>query len=118
MVKTLIVIVFAAVLAGRAEAHAHLESADPPVDSTLQAAPKSVTITFTEEVEPRFSTIEITDKQGRRVDQADVHLAPAGAKVLSVDLKPLPPGEYRVVWHATAVDTHKTQGSFGFTVKP
>jgi methionine-rich copper-binding protein CopC len=27
-------------------------------------------------------------------------------------------GTYRVTWHAVSVDTHKTQGSFTFTVAP
>ena len=29
----------------------------------------------------------------------------------------LPPGTYTVIWHVTSVDTHKTKGSFKFTVK-
>jgi methionine-rich copper-binding protein CopC len=33
-----------------------------------------------------------------------------------VALKPLRAGVYKVIWHATAVDTHKTDGSFNFTV--
>jgi methionine-rich copper-binding protein CopC len=27
-------------------------------------------------------------------------------------------GKYRVDWHAVAKDTHKTQGTYSFTVKP
>ena len=30
----------------------------------------------------------------------------------------LAPGAYTVHWHAVSVDTHHTQGDFGFTVKP
>ena len=32
--------------------------------------------------------------------------------------KPLPAGEYTVRWQAVSVDTHHTQGTFEFTVKP
>jgi methionine-rich copper-binding protein CopC len=32
--------------------------------------------------------------------------------------KPLSAGEYKVHWQAVSVDTHHTQGSFEFTVKP
>jgi hypothetical protein len=39
-------------------------------------------------------------------------------RMLSVKLKPLPPGVYAVEWHVTSVDTHKTEGHFTFTVKP
>jgi len=31
---------------------------------------------------------------------------------------PLPPGLYKVTWHAVSVDTHRTQGDFSFSVKP
>jgi copper resistance protein C len=32
--------------------------------------------------------------------------------------KPLSAGEYAVRWQAVSVDTHHTQGTFEFTVKP
>jgi copper resistance protein C len=31
---------------------------------------------------------------------------------------PLPPGPYKVAWHAVADDGHKTGGTFGFTLEP
>ena len=37
---------------------------------------------------------------------------------LSVPLRPLSTGVYKVTWHATSVDTHKTEGSYTFTVGP
>jgi hypothetical protein len=40
----------------------------------------------------------------------------------SVLVAPVPqalkPGVYTVTWHVVSVDTHKTQGSFNFTVAP
>ena len=104
--------------AGPAFAHAHLRSAEPAVDSTVATAPAAVSITYSEGIEPRFSTIEVQDAAGKRVDNNDAHLAPADNKVFSVSLPSLPPGRYKVIWHATAVDTHKTEGTFGFTIKP
>ena len=100
-----------------AHAHAHLKTATPAVGSTIASPPATVTIDFSEGVEPRFSTITVEDAQGKRVDKNDVHLA-GGDTHLAVGLTPLPPGTYTVVWHATAVDTHKTEGKFTFTVKP
>ena len=104
--------------AGAAQAHAHLRTAAPAVGGTVQASPPEVAITFTEGVEPRFSTVEVQDAAGKRVDKDDVHTAPTDNKVLSVGVPQLAPGTYTVTWHATAVDTHKTEGSFDFTVKP
>ncbi|HYA71564.1 MAG TPA: copper resistance protein CopC, partial [Roseiarcus sp.] len=44
---------------------------------------------------------------------------PADDSVLIAKVvKTLPPGVYTVTWRAVSVDTHKTQGSFSFTVKP
>jgi methionine-rich copper-binding protein CopC len=98
-----------------ASAHAFLKTASPPVGSTMQTAPAEVEITFTEGVEPAFSTIEVVDAKGTRVDKADPH--PTGDKThLAVGLRPLPPGAYKVSWHVTATDTHKTEGTYSFTI--
>lgn len=102
---------------GRAHAHAHLRTATPAAESTV-AAPAKVAINFTEGVEPRFSTIEVSDAAGKRVDKQDSHTAPSDSKLLSVGLPQLAPGTYTVVWRVTAVDTHKSEGSFKFTVRP
>lgn len=106
-----------AALPALAWGHAQLRSAQPPVGGTVQA-PASVELTFTEGVEPRFSTITVTDAAGNAVDRKDVHTPGSDARHLAIGLKPLGPGEYRVEWHATSVDTHKTEGSFTFRVTP
>jgi methionine-rich copper-binding protein CopC len=101
--------------AGAASAHAFLRASAPAVGSRMRQAPQEVVIDFTEGVEPMFSTIVVTDRSGARVDTGRAHLEGGNAR-LAVALKPLPPGTYKVLWHATATDTHKTQGSFTFTV--
>lgn len=73
---------------------------------------------FTEALEPRFSTIVVTDTQQQRVDKGDVHPAPDNPKRLIVGLKSLAPGKYKVIWHAVSVDTHSTDGTWVFTVGP
>ena len=35
---------------------------------------------------------------------------------MTVGLKALAPGSYKVRWHALSVDTHTTEGAFTFTV--
>jgi methionine-rich copper-binding protein CopC len=106
-----------AMLALQASAHAFLKTATPAVGSTVAQSPGQVVIDFTEGVEPRFSTIAVEDSQGKPVATGTPHLV-GGDTHLAVDIKPLPPGTYTVVWHATATDTHKTQGKFTFTVQP
>ena len=76
-------------------------------------------ITFTEGVEPKFSSIVVTGPGGKRVDQGEPHLVGGDSKQLAVGLgSGLAPGAYTVAWHATSVDSHKTDGSFQFTVAP
>ncbi|HST75230.1 MAG TPA: copper homeostasis periplasmic binding protein CopC [Acetobacteraceae bacterium] len=99
-------------------AHARLRSAEPAVGGTVRTAPAQVEITFSEAVEPRFSDITVHDASGRQVDRKDVHVSASDAHRLTVGLEALQPGQYTVNWHATSVDTHKTEGSYSFTVAP
>ena len=104
---------------GSALAHADLASAEPAAGATVKMAPTEIAITFTEEVEPKFSSIQVFDAGGKRVDEGAAHTAPDNEKLLSIGLKPLAPGTYKVIWHATSVDdSHKTKGNYEFTVKP
>ncbi len=102
--------------AGVAFAHAHLQKATPPVDGTVTQPPSQVAIQFTEAVEPRFSSIEVTNAAAQRVDTGQPHIVNGDAKQLAVSVPALPPGTYTVVWHATSVDTHKTDGRYRFIV--
>ena len=52
-----------------ARAHAFLDHATPSVGSTVQRAPAVVRLWFSQELEPAFSTIEVVDQSGRRVDE-------------------------------------------------
>ena len=106
-------------LAGRrAEAHAQLRQADPPVGASLRAAPDHVSLIFSEGVEPAFSSVTVTDAAGVRVDRDDLRRDPAQNTRLLLGLKSLASGTYRVDWKVTSVDTHKPQGSYTFTIQP
>jgi hypothetical protein len=97
-------------------AHAFLERTSPPVGSELAVAPPELSITFTEGVEPLFSTITVHGANGAAIATDTPHVAPDGNRRLSVKLPKLPPGTYTVNWHVTSVDTHKTEGNYTFTV--
>jgi methionine-rich copper-binding protein CopC len=104
---------FAALGTEGAYAHAFLNHASPLVGSTVRAAPSEVTLTFTQSLEPAFSSVQVTDAKGARVD---VGKAQVSGSTMRIGLKSLGPGTYRVRWQALSVDTHKTQGSFTFQV--
>ncbi len=103
--------------ASPAFAHAFLERALPPVGSTIEGSPKQVVLTFTEGVEPLFCTIELHDAHGSSIQASRPRTAPDNERQLVVDLPALPGGTYTVIWHATSVDTHKTEGNYQFTVR-
>ena len=105
-----------AVLPPAAFAHAFLERAEPRVGSKVERAPDRITLRFSEALEPAFSTVEVLDAAGRRVDRDDRKADPADAAVMRVSVPPLGPGKYRVKWRALSADTHVTQGDFTFEV--
>jgi len=106
--------VVAALLLGSAAAHAHayLDHANPRVGSTVRTAPRQVTLSFSQKLEPSFSSAQVTDAAGARVDQG----ARVSGMQINVSVKPLPPGTYRVHWKVLSVDTHTTEGNFTFRV--
>jgi hypothetical protein len=103
---------------GLASAHAHLQTTVPPVGSTVAAAPAELQLQFSEGVEPRFSTVVVTAGSGGAVNAGAIHTDPNDAKRVLVPVGQLAPGTYTVTWHAVSVDTHKTQGSYRFTIAP
>jgi copper resistance protein C len=118
-------IVAAAVLAGAVtlgaptvQAHAFLDHASPAVGSTVPTAPEAVTMWFTQELEPAFTTATVTDATGNTVDAGPAQVDPKDPSQLRVALKKLSPGTYTVSWHALSVDTHTTTGHFTFEIKP
>jgi len=112
--RFIVIIALALLLAPcAAQAHAQLDHASPKVGSTV-AAPKEVVLWFTEGVEPKFSSVEVVNDKGEQVQAGKARLM--GSAALRVPLKPLSPGTYQVIWKVLSVDTHRTQGSFSFTV--
>ena len=96
-----------------AHAHAFLDHASPLVGSTVGSAPHEVSLTFTQSLEPAFSSVQVTDAKGARVDTGKAQVS---GTTMRIGLKSIGPGTYRVHWQVLSVDTHKTQGSFSFQV--
>ncbi|HEX7271950.1 MAG TPA: copper resistance protein CopC [Casimicrobiaceae bacterium] len=99
-------------------AHAFLDHAAPAVGSVVHASPAQVRLWFTQPLEPAFSTAQVVDSAGKRVDAADARINPQDPTLLQVSLPQLPPGRYRVTWRVLSVDTHVTEGDFTFDVTP
>lgn len=94
-------------------AHAMLERASPPVGGAVSGSPGQVRLWFSEALEARFSSAEVTGPPG----PVSGHISVSGNQLV-IGLPRLVPGTYRVHWHVISVDTHKTEGSFTFEVRP
>lgn len=103
--------------AASAIAHGVLERAIPAADSTVHGSPAEVTLSFSQALEPAFSTLRVLDASGNRVDRQDQSLG-ADARRLRVSLPPLAPGSYRVLWRVLSKDGHISSGDLSFTVAP
>jgi len=101
-----------------AAAHAFLDHAMPAVGSTVHEAPVQIKLWFTQRLEPAFSSVQVLDQSGKRLDKGDSRLDPADTELLLVSVPQLAPGKYRVTWRVLSVDTHVTEGDFTFDVVP
>jgi methionine-rich copper-binding protein CopC len=99
-----------------ASAHAELRRTAPTVGGAVATAPAEVMVTFSEPLEPAFSSVVVRDAVGKRVDKADARLDPNDRTTMRVSLEQLPQGIYIVVWRALTKDTHRTDGAFIFRV--
>jgi methionine-rich copper-binding protein CopC len=103
---------------GSAQAHAFLVKSAPPVGSTVTAAPTTLLLTFTEGLEIPFCSVAVTDGMGMNDASGKPQAVPGHPEQMLVPLNIEMPGKITVSWHAVSVDTHKTEGSFSFTVAP
>ena len=120
--RTLLGVAGAVLLASRpgpAFAHAHLKAQEPAAGTTVPGPVGQLKLTFSEPLELAFSRVEVHASDKRDIKTGPLGLEPGHPTVLLVPLvEPLRAGRYMVDWHATASDTHKTQGHYEFVVAP
>jgi len=107
-----------ALSAQAAQAHAFLDHAVPAVGSTVAAAPTQVQLFYTQDLEPAFSGATLADANGQPIATGPAVFDPRNKAEMVLNLPRLPPGHYKVSWHALSVDTHRTTGAFSFDVQP
>lgn len=107
----------ALLLAQSAFAHAHPKERTPDAGATVGADEKQVSIEFDDALEPAFSSLKVTDATGKSVATGKSSVDANDKKHMTVALDALKPGVYTVSWVAVAVDGHRTQGRYTFTVK-
>ena len=111
-------------VAAPAVAHPKLLSSQPAAGSQV-AAPKVISLTFSEKLVPQFSGFDLmmtampgmSDHPPMKMQGYRTAVG-ADGKTLSASLpRALPAGTYELSWHAVAADTHRIEGKFGFSVK-
>ena len=117
--RTVCALVFLAsvVISPTVLSHAHLKQQSPAADSVV-SAPQSLTLNFSEGIEPGFSGVVVTDAHKQVVKTGAVTRDEKNKAQLIVPLaQTLATGTYQVDWHVVSVDGHKTKGSYHFSVK-
>ena len=98
-----------------ASAHAFLVKADPPVGSVVRPM-TTVTLEFSEAIELALSGAELSRGAGGDEPLMLVFTDESHRRVMG-KVPLLMAGSYRVKWHVVSADTHRTEGSFTFTVR-
>ena len=118
--RTLVLAALACAFAATgALAHAFLDHAVPGVGATVQSAPSEIELSFTQEITPAFSGASVAAAEGGAVPTGKATVNAASPNILHVPLgQKLKPGVYVVNWHVVSIDTHRSTGSYKFTVAP
>lgn len=98
-----------------AQAHARLVSASPAANAVV-AAPRVLTLTFSERIAPAFSTFDVVNAAGSTV-AVRTQVGQDGKTLTGTLARPLPAGAYVVNWRIASSDGHRMTGSYGFTVR-
>ena len=117
--KVLAACVFSAatLAAPLAMAHAKLTASNPAAGAVLEAAPTAITLTFNEKIERAFSSITLTNSEGKAVPTDKEEVDAANPAVVRVRTNGLVAGKYTVKWAVAGRDGHRRTGTFSFSVK-
>ncbi len=104
-----------ALMAGQAQAHARLVSATPATGSTV-AAPRTISLTFSERMAPAFSGFDLANAQGT-VIPIQARVSKDGKTLSGSPRAALSAGTYSVNWRVASPDGHRMTGSTTFVVR-
>jgi methionine-rich copper-binding protein CopC len=86
----------------------------PADGAVLRESPREIRIQFTEGIELEFSRIDVKNAAGEKMNAGN--LRRIADDTVTVAVKALGPGTYRIEWQVLSVDTHVTEGVLRFTV--
>ncbi len=98
-------------------AHAEYVSSEPGQGANVASAPSNVTVTFSEDLDPASTTLQVAGPNGQDVTNGKAEVSTSATKVATVPITAGDDGTYTVNWHAVSDDDqHTTEGSFTFSV--
>ena len=111
-----LVVICALVFVQMASAHSEATRSSPKDKSTLDQAPKVVSVFLTEKNEIELSKLEVFDADGETVHKGKTTCS-ENLKIMSILMKDIGSGSYAAKWEVVSVDGHKTSGAFSFQVR-
>jgi putative copper export protein/methionine-rich copper-binding protein CopC len=113
----LLAVALALLVVRPAVAHASLVRSVPAAGALLDTAPPSITLEFSEALDPAFSHAQLFDSRNQLVEPGPGAVDPVAPRMLRLILPDLPKGSYTAQWRVrSAADGHITQGSLPFGV--
>jgi copper transport protein len=98
---------------GIASAHATVQSSTPSDGASLPAAPKEVSVTFSEDVSTVSGGLSVLNRDGKRVDDGTSHVSNGRTLVTGIT-DTLPDGTYVATYRVLSADGHPVSGAFIF----
>jgi methionine-rich copper-binding protein CopC len=114
--QTIALLTLASLVSVPAFAHSKPKVMEPAANSTV-AAPTELSVIFSEALDPKFSSLALTDEKGSVISKAKTVADPSNHMHLTLALPKLAPGTYYVHWVSAAVDGHRMDGDYSFQVK-
>ena len=94
-------------------AHSALVSSSPAAQEQVTGAPETVTLTFSDDIQPLGTEVVVSGSNGANLAEGDVAIA--GPEVTQSLAAQRPAGAYTVTWRAVSADGHPISGEFTFT---
>ena len=95
-----------------------LTMTDPAANAVVKAPVYMVHLMFDLPVNIKSVSFDVTDRNGKPVDVGQpMPMDNEGKMLMAIPNTPLPPGTYKVQWHATGPDGNPLGGEFSFTAQ-
>src|SRR5699024_9289888 len=96
-----------------ASAHDTLISSSPATGESLEQAPKTLELTYSDEVLNLAPVVRLSNSAGEEIF---TQTPAVSGNTASIDLPALPADSYRVQWRVVSSDGHPIEGTVDFTV--